>query len=239
MVNISLFSQVDIDSLSSSFRARRNIALRAFISGLAKQRRPASDPFHIIDLGGRPAYWDLVGSDFLDEYDIKILCVNYSESELTKTPHKSGRIDQMVGDARNLSRFADNSFDLVHSNSVIEHVGQFSDMEKFAKEVLRLSPCHYVQTPYFWFPIDPHYPRMPLLHWMPRSARLKFMRKVPLRPGGPYPDMHKAMLHMESSVMLDRAQFRYLFPTSRHRFESFLGWPKSMIAERGRGDTPA
>jgi len=225
-------SQLNVDTLSSSFRARRNIALREFIAKLTTRRGPEAGPFRIIDLGGRPPYWDLVGIDFLEKYDIQITCVNYSDTELQKTPHSSGRIDQIVGDARDLHQFADNCFDMVHSNSVIEHVGQFPDMERFSKEVSRLAPCHYVQTPYFWFPIDPHFPRMPLLHWMPRSLRLKMMRHVPLRAGGPYKDMRKAMFHMEASIILDRSQFCYLFPTSRHRFESFLGLPKSMIAEK-------
>ena len=37
-------------------------------------------------------------------------------------------------------------------------------MRAFAAETKRLADNYYIQTPYFWFPIDPHYYRIPLFH---------------------------------------------------------------------------
>ena len=57
------------------------------------------------------------------------------------------RVSLIVGNACAME-LAENSYDFVHSNSVIEHVGRFADMTEFAKEVRRLTPAYYVQTPY-------------------------------------------------------------------------------------------
>ena len=48
-------------------------------------------------------------------------------------------------------------FDLVFSNSVIEHVGGHSRRERFADAVRSLGTHFWVQTPYRYFPIEPHF----------------------------------------------------------------------------------
>jgi hypothetical protein len=60
------------------------------------------------------------------------------------------------GDACNVHQFADRSFDVAFSNSVIEHVGPQEKQEAFAREVLRLGKSYWVQTPSAWFPIEAH-----------------------------------------------------------------------------------
>ena len=220
------------EGLSTRFRQKRDNALRTAIARISASRASDAGPMRIIDLGGTWAYWERVGIDFLDLHNVHILCINYSESEL-RAHGTHPRLSAEVGDARNLSKFDDNSFDLVHSNSVIEHVGRFAEMTDFAREVRRLAPAHYVQTPYFWFPIDPHFPRVPLFHWMPESWRLKLLRSIKVGWGRPTKDVKMAMSMINNVVLLDRAQFRHLFPESSHRSERVLLLPKSLIAERG------
>jgi hypothetical protein len=224
------------DRASAAFRDRRNVGLRDFIVQIIAARAgrsPSEAPrqFRIADLGGSWAYWQRVGIPFLDTHDIEVVCINFTQSEL-KVAGQSPRLTAQVGDARDLAHFADNSFDLVHSNSVVEHVGTFADMYRFAREVRRLAPAYYVQTPYFWFPIDPHFPRMPLYHWMPMSLRLKIYRRIRVGWSPPIRDIPLAMGALEGTIMLDRQQFRTLFPDGAHSFEWF-GLPKSMIATRG------
>ncbi|WP_255695553.1 methyltransferase domain-containing protein [Rhodohalobacter sp. 614A] len=51
------------------------------------------------------------------------------------------------GDALDMHMFEDKSFDVVFSNSVIEHVGSFENQRRFADEVRRVGKAYWVQTP--------------------------------------------------------------------------------------------
>lgn len=218
-------------TLSDRFRGKRDVSLRLFIEKQIARRNQPGKEFSIVDLGGSWSYWERLGLDFLEQHDIVVNCINYTESELHANGHASGRLRAAVGDARNLPQFADNSFDMVHSNSVIEHVGRFADMESFAREAQRLAPAHYVQTPYYWCPIDPHFPRAPLIHWLPQSWQLAVIQNYKAGHTRPVKDVSRAMRVVEGSILLDRSQFRHLFPRSSHRFEWLGPVPKSMIAE--------
>jgi SAM-dependent methyltransferase len=65
--------------------------------------------------------------------------------------------------------FEDNSFDVVHSSAVIEHVGSRANQIRFIVElhrVARRAVC--LTTPNRWFPVEVH-TSVRLLHWLPPS----------------------------------------------------------------------
>src|SRR3546814_19231353 len=66
-----------------------------------------------------------------------------------------GPFQLRLGDACNLSEYADNSFDIVHSNSGIAHVGRWEQMKMMAAEVRLLAPAYYLKTTDFAFPLEP------------------------------------------------------------------------------------
>lgn len=219
----------DPSSLSYRLRTRRDRALRAF---LLQAPRADGQTLRICDLGGGVAYWERVGLNWLEENAIHVTCINYSADELTRDAHRSAAITLAVGDGCDMAGHADNSFDVVHSNSVIEHVGGWPRIAAFAREVRRLAPAYYVQTPYFWFPADPHFYKVPMIHWLPVPLRAKVHRRVNAGWARGDGTLDQAMGLAMSNFMLDRAQFRHLFPDARHSFEFFAGLPKSMIAMR-------
>ncbi|HEX5257604.1 MAG TPA: methyltransferase domain-containing protein [Sphingomicrobium sp.] len=162
----------------------------------------------ILDLGGTAAYWHALPGLYRDE-NVEITIINLDDREFD-----DANLKVRQGDARNLPQFADNSFDVVHSNSVIEHVGLWGDMQRMAAEVRRLAPRYFVQTPNYWFPIEPHY-KLPLVQFLPRSVRSRIRDKV--WPG-------------QSIELIAAKHMRTLFPDAGIERERFCGLTKSLIA---------
>lgn len=133
------------------------------------------------------------------------------------------------GDACALpARIARCRYDLVFSNSVIEHVGGHERRLRFAESVHTLAGAHWVQTPYRYFPIEPHW-LAPGLQFLPVAARAEVARFWPLaiwRPAS-YEEALTRILNVE---LLDRTQMRYYFPASILRCEKLFGITKSLIA---------
>jgi predicted SAM-dependent methyltransferase len=188
------------DLTENRFRAARGRILRDQIAKLAKH---FGRPVVILDVGGRADYWNNVGFDNV----AAIRLLNSDESELHRK-QTSDLFSSEVGDARNLSNYADKSVDLVHSNSVIEHVGQWQDMCAMADEVLRVGRSGWIQTPAWEFPIEPHF-RLPFLHWFGQP-----LRRAMLRGSSHYGPMNirDRRYHIDRINLLSYGEVKSLFP---------------------------
>jgi Methyltransferase domain len=211
-------------SIASRLRAKR---ISEFIK-LAAARGRTKLPVRVLDIGGTRDYWRIVPDSDLAALGLSITVVN-----LPGEPQ--GRDDEVFtflrGDGCDLSTFPDAAFDLVHSNSVIEHVGDWSRMTAFATEVRRLAPAYYVQTPNFWFPLEPHYMR-PFIHWIPEQVRACLLTVTRV---GQYPravSMDQAMLFVQGNRLLTRPMLASLFPDARIMTERVALLPKSLMAIR-------
>ena len=71
--------------------------------------------------------------------------------------------------------FADNTFDVCHSNAVVEHVGGWERQRLFVSEMVRVARSGFFTTPNRWFPLELH-TKMPFLHYLPRRVYLKSCR---------------------------------------------------------------
>ena len=71
--------------------------------------------------------------------------------------------------------FADDSFDLVFSSAVWEHVGNRANQEIFLSECFRVARRYVlITTPNRWHPIEFH-TAMPLLHWLPKNLHMRYL----------------------------------------------------------------
>lgn len=213
---------MEIDRLVYQNRFRRK-RFKAFLA-LVKISIASRGFCKIADIGGRMESWEAFRSDWID------LPIKVSVLDLEKQDPIDVRFESIAVDARDLSNFTDLSFDFVYCNSVIEHVGIWSDQQRFAEEINRISAKHFVQTPNYWFPYEPHF-RMLFIHWLPSAIQIALMRCFSL---GFYPratSSEHAIQMLGEARLLNARQLATLFPKSyiyRERF--FL--TKSLIAIR-------
>jgi len=175
----------------------------------------------VLDVGGLPAFW----SDGRPEADITLLNL-HPPQVLPEAFHF------IAGDATNLP-FEDDSFDLVFSNSVIEHLGTPEKQAQMARELRRVGRALWVQTPSRDFPIEPHY-LTPIVHWMPRTVRKKLLRNFSLWGWITRPSNEQVEAIVDEIRLLDHGEMVTLFPDCEIRRERFMGLTKSLIAVRRR-----
>lgn len=206
----------------SSFRVKRFAMMLALIDKVVAEKGKA----HILDVGGTVDYW-MALEPLWRGRDLSFTLVN-----LEAEPVSDPRFTSRAGNACAMPEFADNSFDVVHSNSVIEHVGRWNAMKAMAAEVSRLAPRFYLQTPAFGFPVEPHF-RTPFFHWLPMPWRIWLTRHFAL---GHYPraeTLDQAMGFVEDAILVDASRFKALFPApARVIKERIFGLTKSFIAIR-------
>jgi Methyltransferase domain len=130
------------------------------------------------------------------------------------------------------SPFADASFDVVFSNSLIEHLGTEERQRAFASEVRRLSKDGYfVQTPNRWFPIEPHY-LAPLVQFVPQRIRPTVIRWMTPFGWLTRPSREGCRRICSEIRLLSAHEMRRLFPDAEIVRERFFGFTKSLIAVR-------
>ncbi len=212
----------DPNSLASRFRRARMRHVTALIQAIHAERGAC----RIVDLGGRPDYWRAIDRSLLEACKVTITTVNLEP----QAPVDDPMFDQRVGDALAFDA-ADNAFDLAHSNSVVEHVGDWPQMERFAAETARLASRYYVQTPYFWFPIEPHF-SAPFFHWLPEAVRARKLMRRPLGFAPQAADMAQAMRLVQHARLLDRGMMAQLFPDAAIEAETVGPLIKSLMAIR-------
>lgn len=143
---------------------------------------------------------------------------------------KAGGFEFVAGDGCALP-FADESFDVVFSNSVIEHVGTWERQCAFAAEARRVGRRLWIQTPAREFFIEPHLVA-PFIHWLPAHWQRRLIRHATLRGWLERPDAAWVDRFLAEVRLLRLAEMRRLFPDCEILRERFLGLTKSYIAVR-------
>jgi 2-polyprenyl-3-methyl-5-hydroxy-6-metoxy-1,4-benzoquinol methylase len=205
------------NSLASKMRMKRYSFFMSLINNIV-------DPITILDVGGTASYWNVVMIS--SEKKVEITLLNRTKQVINNEAFVS-----LEGDACNLN-FRDQSFDIVFSNSVIEHVGDLSDQKKMASEVRRVGKRYFLQTPNRSFPIEPHYifpffQFFPLKwqKWLIMHFNLGWMQRQTTDEGA---------LEMINSIrLLNKQELINLFPGGKLFEEKIFGLTKSFIIYSG------
>lgn len=186
-----------------------------------------TDRTQVLDVGGTLRNWELV-----DVRPQVTLCnLGPGPDAASLPPH----VRYVAGDGRDLP-YGDGEFDLVVSNSVLEHVGGVADQARFAAEIRRVGRELWVQAPAFEFPVEPHY-LTPIVHWLPTRVQRRVLRwsvwGLLARPSQRYVDRMVDEIRLPS-----RRRMRAYFPDCELRTERFLGLTKAHVAVRHRPRSP-
>jgi hypothetical protein len=177
-----------------------------------------------LDVGGTPQIWRMLDLP----YEVTLL--NEDPREL-----EAGNVRCVIGDGRNL-QFPDKSFDVAFSNSVIEHVGNWKDMQRFAAELRRVGSSFYCQTPNKWFPVEPHLGTL-FLHWWPRLLNFYFVtRYFTLWGLLNRPSRVQVKNSLARIRLLTHRDLEHLFPGATIVTERFLLLSKSYVIMERTGE---
>ena len=211
-----------IEQLKQMMRGRwRSARMEACIT--LTQLRPGH---HVLDLGGTPSLWEMV------DFPLTITLLNLPSGEFHDDrygegfgwiPSQSHHTYQFVhADACRPLPFSANAyFDLIFSNSLIEHV---PDPAALAHNIQHAGSAWWVQTPSRTFPIEAHcnlpfwwqYPTWLQAMWLRRWQRI-------------FPFAYH---QMRTTIGFDAPTLRNLFPSSELYIERFAHFAKSYSVYR-------
>jgi hypothetical protein len=205
-----------LDRASARFRGRR---MRRFIVefGITRETR-------VLDIGGTPYNWALAPAT------PRLTLLNLPRAFEPPMPG----VDWVAADGCALP-FADGAFDVVFSNSVIEHLTSNERQQTFAREVARVGKRYWVQTPNRWFPVETHL-LTPFVHYLPKRWQGNLVRRWTGWAALTGIEGERKRFYIEHYLadirLLSRREMRGLFPKATIVAERFLGMTKSLIAVR-------
>ena len=204
-----------VDQAPGSFAYRARSRRWAML----KEEFPQLVDMNVVDLGGTPDTWRQA-----DVHPLHVTCVNlqFGGGEVPSW------ITMVEADACQASTLG--HFDLVFSNSTIEHVGGHARRNEFVAVVKALAPHHWVQTPNRYFPVEPHFV-FPAAQFLPTRPRAWIAEHWPLSNAGAVAGKSARECVLEIEV-LSATELRHYFEESRIIRERVLGLTKSLIAVR-------
>jgi len=217
-----IYNHQNSNSLASKLRKKRFAFFQFLLESLPS-------PIKVLDVGGTLSFWENICILHEVNKKIDITIINrYLEENNSAYPN----IKQFVGDATNMKTFKDKEFDVIFSNSVIEHVGDYEQQLKMARELMRVSKRYFLQTPNLYFPIEPHFV-FPFFQFLPIEMRILLLSKFDLGWMKKTSNKEKAREIITGIKLLKKNEFTNLFPNSNLYEEKFLGLTKSFIIYDG------
>ncbi|MBE2219070.1 MAG: methyltransferase domain-containing protein [Ignavibacteria bacterium] len=211
-----LFDNTRSTSLANSFRRKR---LKLFLELADKYEKPV----RVLDVGGTENYWKQMGLLGNPDYEITI-------TNIEDTPRKvNPQYNYVKADASMLDVFGDKSFDIVFSNSMIEHIPNPAKRQQAAGEIARIGRSYLVQTPAYWIAIEPHF-LFPFFQLLPRFLKLFLARNFNLGWFKKCSSSVEAAELIDSIRLLKKQELSRLFPDSLIHTERVLALPKSYLA---------
>jgi hypothetical protein len=209
----------DKKSLGNWFRDRRFPFFQNKVDSLVKSGE-LSLPVKILDVGGCETFWANRGWNDNPNYEITLVNLHYFYQK-----DDYSNIKRVIGDATNLSQFRAEDYDIVFSNSVIEHLYTYENQKSMADECARLGKRYFIQTPNKYFFLEPHF-LLPWFQFLPRNLQKFILTKTKLSRGRKWDKERAEIITMEIKL-LSKRDLIALFPRAKIYTETFIGLDKS------------
>lgn len=195
------------------------------------ERFPQLETMRVLDLGGEVHTWLTAP---VKPRHVTLLNLDWKADEQRERMAAMDDVDWLravAGDACDPPvDLRDQRFDLVFSNSVIEHVGGHQRRRSFARWAQALGDHYWVQTPNRRFAVEPHW-LCPFVHWAPPTARARVMRRWPIgsfhNRATPFEESLQEVLWIE---LLTAPELLSYFPGAELVRERIAGATKSLVA---------
>jgi hypothetical protein len=196
-------------SFTHRFRQNRNEEF--------KRRFPNLADMQVLDLGGTAVSWRVLG-------------LRPSKVTIVNLDHDAGPYEpwmDIVNADACIGGFG--KYDLVFSNSLLEHLGGHARRQQFVDVVRESASSWWIQTPYRYFPIEPHW-IFPGFQFLPFRARLLICQHWSTLHEPARKDRAEAAELVASTELISATEMRTYFPESEIWYERIAGLPKSLVA---------
>jgi SAM-dependent methyltransferase len=213
------------------FQTLSDISRKRKLELFEQQIKPA-ESLRILDVGAEVNTSGNNGLQFIDWYPWKhrISAINISPQHIASVHKLYPEVDAVVGDACKLP-WSDKYFDVVFSNAVIEHVGNYEKQKRMAEEIMRVGKRWFVTTPNRWYPFEFHL-RLPLVTWLPGTTYLKIGQLIAYNHiSGKYTRGNKR----SDLKLLSARELRELFPGSNIIKQRITFMAETLICTGGDG----
>lgn len=194
-----------------------------------KLMKPTKE-MRVLDIGAEinPANEYVI--QFIDNYpwENNVSAINLSSEHISLIKQYYPEVDARVGDACALP-WEDKHFDIVYSNAVIEHLGNFEKQKKMAAEIMRVGKSWFVTTPNRWYPFEFHM-RLPFVTWLPRNGYIRFGQVIS------YNHMKRKYMtgiRRDDLKLMTAKDLKHCFPTSRIIKQRVTFMPETLICVGG------
>lgn len=185
------------------------------------RRFPELASMRVLDLGGTPHFWRLapVHPAYVTTLNLDDQC---AAQELW--------LEHVVADACDIASLNScaGNYNLVVSNSLIEHVGGYLRRKELARVVAAAAPAHWIQTPDRYFPVEPHY-LAPGFQFLPVKMRAAAIKHWPIAHERVYTTAD-ALAQALTIDLISATELQHLFPESQIWHERLAGLSKSIVA---------
>jgi hypothetical protein len=189
-------------------------------------------PIRLIDLGGTVRFWDEWGLARQPWLDVTLANSHDVDISHANDPIVLPNIRRQCVDVLTLSSRQFAQFDLIFSNSMIEHLPGPEAQQQLASAIIDSGRPYFVQTPNRRSPVDPHFPSplVPFFAGYPRRLQARLLCWSPLGSPSAATSYSAALRRLQNYHPLSAGDVRRLFPGARIVMERPMGVPMSIIA---------